>query len=190
MELAEEIVKFASINFGINEYWHKKIVRAGKNTICSFNENPSDRVIQDEDIVFLDFGPIFDGYEADLGRTYVIGNNPLKLKLRKDIEAAWKDANSWISAQSTLTGAECFDYVIGLAARYGWEFGGVIAGHIVGPFPHEQAGAGNWSLDIHPENHADIFLKDKHGNSRNWILEIQFVDKTNNIGGFYEQLMT
>ena len=40
--------------------------------------------IQDNDILFFDFGPIIENWEADLGRTYVIGNDPMKLKL-KDI---------------------------------------------------------------------------------------------------------
>ncbi|MBL0183682.1 MAG: M24 family metallopeptidase [Chitinophagaceae bacterium] len=34
-----------------------------------YNGNPPDRVIEEDDIVFLDFGPIFNGWEADLGRT-------------------------------------------------------------------------------------------------------------------------
>ena len=88
-----------------------------------------------------------------------------------------------------LTGAACFDYVAGLAKRYGWEFGGEIAGHIVGRFPHEQPEAGGWGLDLHPDNHDDILQPDKHGNSRHWILEIQFVDRANKIGAFFEQLL-
>ena len=32
--------------------------------------------------------------------------------------------------------------------------------------------------------------KDKSGNTRDWILEIHFVDRGLKIGGFFEQLMT
>jgi Xaa-Pro aminopeptidase len=194
-ELAEEIVALAASRFGISEYWHKKIVRAGANTLHPYNGNPADRIIQEDDILFLDFGPIFEGWEADLGRTYVIGNDPLKWKLKGDVEAAWQEANAWYAGQRSLagaaclTGAACFSYVAGLARRYGWEFGGEIAGHIVGPFPHEQPELGGWGLDIHPDNHEDILQPDKNGNSRHWILEIQFVDKVNMIGGFFEQLL-
>ena len=45
------------------------------------------------DIVFLDFGPIFEEWEADYGRTYVLGNDSLKKKLANDIEIAWRKAN-------------------------------------------------------------------------------------------------
>ncbi len=189
-QLIEEIVQIAKSDFGIEKYWHKKIVRAGINTLQPFSGNPPDRIIQDDDIVVLDFGPIFDGHEADLGRTYVIGNNPLKLQLQKDVEAAWHEAKSWYLKQNSLTGAQFFNYVIYLTKRYGYEFGNEIAGHIVGPYPHEQPDdPKDLCLDIHPENHSSILGNDKHGNSRHWILEIQFVDRINNIGGFFEQIV-
>jgi Xaa-Pro aminopeptidase len=176
--------------FGIESYWHKKIVRTGINTLHSFSGNPPDLVIQPDDILFVDLGPIIDGYEADLGRTYVLGNDPLKLKLKTDVELAWQEARDWYFKQSELTGARYFNYLIELAKEYGWEYGGEIGGHIVGPFPHEQPDDPNdLGLDIHPGNHSSILLLDKHGNSRHWILEIQFVDRVNNIGGFFEQLL-
>jgi Xaa-Pro aminopeptidase len=188
-ELTDEIVALANDQFGIASYWHKKIVRTGTNTLYPYNGNPPDLMIQKDDILFLDFGPVFNGWEADLGRTYVIGNDPLKLKLKNDVEAAWKDAKAWYAQQNSLTGAGFFNFVTELAKQYGWEFGGEIAGHIVGQFPHEQLESGHMGLDIHPENHDDILQPDKDGNSRHWILEIQFVDSVNRIGAFFEQLL-
>lgn len=188
-DLAAEIVELARNSFGIENFWHKKIVRAGANTLHPYNGDPPDLIIQKDDIVFLDFGPIFEGYEADLGRTYVMGNNPLKLKLKKDVETAWHEAKTWYTEKRKLTGAEYFKYVTELAKKYGWEFAGDIAGHIVGHFPHDQLDPDDLGLDIHPDNHSNILRPDKQGNSRYWILEIQFVDKFNKIGGFFEQLL-
>ena len=188
-ELTAEIVQLARDRFGIDHYWHKKIVRTGANTLQPYNGNPPDLVIQKDDILFLDFGPIVEGWEADLGRTYVIGNDPLKHQLKQDVEAAWHEAKAWHAKQASLTGAACFSYMTELAKRYGWEFGGEIAGHIVGPFPHEQLEPGDWGLDIHPDNHSNILQPDKQGNNRHWILEIHFVDRIHNIGGFFEQLL-
>jgi Xaa-Pro aminopeptidase len=189
-ELSKEVVQIAKDVFGIDNYWHKKIIRAGINTMQPFNGNPPDRLIQYDDIVILDFGPIFEGYEADLGRTYIIGNDPLKQQVKKDVETAWYEAKEWYDDQKDLTGAQFFNYVIGLAKRYGYEFGNEIAGHLVGPFPHEQPDdPKDLCFDIHPGNHSSILTLDKYGMSRNWILEIQFVDRKNNIGGFFEQLL-
>ncbi|MDB5088120.1 MAG: aminopeptidase family protein [Mucilaginibacter sp.] len=189
-ELTEEIVELAKNEFGIENFWHKKIVRAGVNTLQSYSGNPPDVVIQKDDIVVLDFGPIFEGWEADLGRTYVIGNDPLKLQLKKDIEAAWHEAKAWHAEQNSLTGAAYFNYLTGLAKKYGWEYAGEIGGHIVGHFPHEQLGHGDLGLDIHPDNHSEILQTDKQGNNRHWILEIHFVDRIKKIGGFFEQLLS
>lgn len=190
-ELSAEIVKIAKEDFGIEEHWSKKIVRTGINTLQPFIANPPDLIIQKDDILFFDFHPVFKGWEADLGRTYVLGNDPLKLKIKKDIEAAWQQANTWYFKQTKLTGAEYFNYVTDLTKTYGYQFGNAIAGHIVGHYPHEQPNDPNdLCLDIHPDNHADILQLDKHGNKRHWILEIHFVDNQNNIGAFFEQLLT
>jgi len=74
-QLNTEVFELASELFGIEKHWHKRIVRSGANTLMPYNENPPDLVIQEDDILFFDFGPIIEDWEADLGRTYVIGND-------------------------------------------------------------------------------------------------------------------
>jgi hypothetical protein len=77
-----------------------------------------------------------------------------------------------------------------LANKYGYEFGNAIAGHIIGKFPHEQPDdPADLCLDVHPDNHTDILQLDKNGKKRHWILELHFVDRKNNIGAFFEQLL-
>ena len=98
-QLNDEVVKLAQELFGIEEFWHKKIVRAGVNTIQPYSGNPPDLVIQDDDIVILDFGPVYKNWEADLGRTYVIGDDLVKIKLQNDIELAWEIARDWYGEQ-------------------------------------------------------------------------------------------
>jgi Xaa-Pro aminopeptidase len=189
--LCDELLQIASHDFGVEQHWGKKIVRTGVNTLEPYMANPADRMIEEGDILFFDFHPVFEGWEADLGRTFVLGNDPLKLKIQKDVEAAWHEANAWYFKQSSLTGAQYFNYVTELTKRYGYEFGNAIAGHIVGPYPHEQPDDPNdLCLDVHPDNHTDILQLDKHGNKRHWILELHFVDRQHGIGAFFEQLLT
>jgi Xaa-Pro aminopeptidase len=189
-QLNEEIFELAREILGIDKYWHKRIIRSGANTLKPYDENPPDLVIQENDILFFDFGPIFEDWEADLGRTYVIGNDSIKHKLKQDVEHAWYTAKEWFHNQTSLTGAEYFEYVTNLAKTYGWEYGGEIAGHLIGHFPHERLEKGNFHLYVHPGNPNDMFLRDTDGNKRHWILEIHFVDRDRQIGGFYEQLLT
>ena len=35
-------------------------------------------IIADDDILFLDFGPIFEEWEADFGRTFVLGDDAVR----------------------------------------------------------------------------------------------------------------
>jgi Xaa-Pro aminopeptidase len=189
--LCNEILQIARNDFGVENHWGKKIVRTGINTLQPYIAEPSDLIIKEDDILFFDFHPVFDGWEADLGRTYVLGNDPLKLKIKKDIEAAWHEGNEWYFKQTNLTGAAFFKYAADLAKRYGYEFGNAIAGHIIDHYPHEQPDDPNdLCFDVHPDNHADILQLDKFGNKRHWMLELHFVDRVNNIGAFFEQLLT
>ena len=189
-QLASEVSDLALEKFAIKDHWHKKIVRTGVNTLATYNENPPNKIIQEDDILFIDFGPIVEGYEADLGRTYVIGNNADKLKLKNDVEKAWYEIQGWFQMKTYLKASVLFQYVVEKAKEYGWTFGGEIAGHIVGEFPHEQPlDPKSPELDIHPENHTDMFLLDANGDKRHWILELQFIDKEKGIGGYFEQLL-
>jgi len=189
-QINTEIYNLAFELFGIEKYWHKRIVRAGINTLKPYDENPPDLILQKDDILFLDFGPVFEDWEADFGRTYVIGSDPHKHKLKSDIEQAWYEAKEWFLQQTTLTGAEFHQYIIELALKYGYTYGGQLAGHLIGHFPHERLEPKNYGLYVHPENPNDMFLPDANGNKRHWILEIHFVDKEKQIGGFFEQLLT
>jgi Xaa-Pro aminopeptidase len=189
-QLALEVTDTALKKFGISNHWHKKIVRTGVNTLATYSENPANKIIQQDDILFIDFGPIVEGYEADIGRTYVIGNNAIKLKLKNDVEKAWYEIQAWFKMQTQLKASALFQFAVEKANEYGWTFGGEIAGHIVGKFPHEQPlDPKSLELDIHPANDNDMFLLDANGDERHWILELQFVDKEKKIGGYFEQLL-
>ena len=189
-QLNAEVFKLAFELFGIEKHWHKRIVRCGANTLAPYNENPPNLVIREDDILFFDFGPIIDEWEADLGRTYVVGHDESKHKLKRDIEKAWYETKEWFHQQDKLPASELYHYAAKKAREYGWAFGGELAGHLIGEFPHERLEPGNHQLYVHPDNHTDMFLPDANGNKREWILELHFVDREKQIGGFFEQLLT
>ncbi|MBL30412.1 MAG: aminopeptidase [Flavobacteriaceae bacterium] len=189
-ELNSDIFNLAFDLFGINKYWHKRIVRAGKNTLKPYKENPQNLIIKEDDILFIDFGPIFDEWEADYGRTYVLGTDEYKHKLVEDISVAWNECKVFFESKDNITGSELFRYANEVAEKYGWEFGGEIAGHLIGHFPHEKLDNEDKTNYVHPENNVEMRALDKSGNKRDWILEIHFIDKEKEIGGFYEQLLT
>src|ERR1700754_1687905 len=88
--LSDEIRDLAAEMFGVTRHWHRRIVRAGENTWLPFKAHPPDRVIADDDIAFLDLGPIFEEWEADFGRTFVLGDDPAKKAVREALPRAWQ----------------------------------------------------------------------------------------------------
>lgn len=189
-ELNSEIFELAFELFGIRQYWHKRIVRAGRNTLLPYAANPENLALQADDILFFDFGPVFEQWEADFGRTYVIGNDARKLKLATDVALAWQQGKAFYEMhKATLTGADFYQYTKALALQYGWHYGNIHCGHLVGNFPHETIVGDEEIHYIHPDNHTLMSATDQHGNTRHWIYEIHFIDETAGIGGFFEQLL-
>lgn len=189
-QLSLEVTDLISELFGEKKFWHKKIVRAGKNTLLPYKEDPPNIVIENDDIVFIDFGPVFNGWEADFAKTYVLGNDEKKLKLMNDVESAWNEGNEFFKKNKTeLTGAEFYKYTKELVKKYGWEYGNVYCGHLVGRFPHEKIIGEDIVNYIHPDNNQLMCEKDRNGNERFWIYEIHFIDRKLGIGGFVERML-
>jgi Xaa-Pro aminopeptidase len=189
-QLNAEVYKIAQELFGIKKFWHKRIVRSGKNTLMPYRENPPDLIIKEDDILFFDFGPVFEEWEADIGKTYVLGNDPQKIKLKQDAENAWQEGKDFfIRNYAHLTGSSIFEFIKSLAKKYGWEYGNEHCGHLIGKFPHEKIVGEEVVNYLHPNNHQLVSEKDKNGHTRFWILEIHFIDRENQIGAFHEQLV-
>ncbi len=151
-QLNQDIYDLATEMFGISTYWHKRIVRAGHNTLAPYDENPPDLTVGEDDILFLDLGPVFEEWEADFGRTFVLGSDPVKLKLRDDIRTAFVEGKEHFKNSPDITSAEFFRHAQKLAENHGWEFGGTIAGHLIGQFPHERIAGDKVTLYVHPNN--------------------------------------
>ena len=120
----------------------------------------------------------------------MLGNDPAKLKLRDDLEPIFNATKAHYEANPDITGAELYAVATGLAEQAGWEFGGSIAGHLVGEFPHERAPGQKAASHIAPGNPGRLNAPYPSGEKRHWILEIHLIDRARQIGGFYEQLLT
>lgn len=190
-QLNQEMYDLAFELFGIKKYWHKRIVRTGKNTLLPYAENPEDLTIQEDDILFFDFGPVFEEWEADFGRTYVLGQDPRKMRLREDVAKAWAEGKQYFDAhKAEITAAQLYEFTCTLAKNYGWQYGNEHCGHLVGNFPHEKIIGDERVHYLHPQNHSRLCDTAENGMFRHWIYEIHFIDPKLEIGGFYEQLLT
>jgi hypothetical protein len=110
--------------------------------------------------------------------------------LAVDIAAAFQRGKELYRSTPDLTAGALYDFVAGLAPEYGWEFGAESAGHLIGRFPHERPPDNARGFSIRHGNEQRLREPDARGAQRHWILEIHFIDRARQIGGFYEELLT
>lgn len=116
-------------------------------------------MIQQNDILWIDFGPIFNSFEADFGRTFVLGNDSEKTKLKDAVEKSWFETRDYYNSKDNVTGKELFEFVDKLAKNYNFFFGNDIAGHLVDEFSHYKIYKSTPENYICLENNTN--LKDK-----------------------------
>lgn len=190
----KDIKALAESDFGVTIHWHKRVIRTGINTLCIFSDTPPDRVVETDDIVFLDLGPVFSGpesseWEADVGRSYALGPNPEKQRLCADLPRIFGEMRDHFLSRPDITGAELYAFAHQRAEAAGWLFGGAIAGHLVGEFPHARIPGDKEHYRISPKNPERMKIPDGNGRARYWILEVHLTDRDRQFGGFYERLL-
>ena len=122
-------------------------------------------------------GPVFDEWEADVGRTYVMGDDPEKHRLCQDLPRIFDALKDYFDAHQDVTGAELYAHAQQCAEAAGWLFGGAIAGHIVGEFPHAHIPGDKDLYRISLANSERLRARDALGQTKFWILEVHLVDQ-------------
>jgi Xaa-Pro dipeptidase len=185
----DEIKALALKQFGVTAHWHRRIVRSGPNSITTAGDHPPMRDIAADDIVYLDLGPVFEGWEADIGRSYALGDHPRKHALVAELPRQFEVVQAHFRSNPDITGAALYDFAVTSAQAAGWTFGGKIAGHIVSEFSHSQIPGGKRLTYIAPPNDEPMSNPDGNGQPRHWIGEIHLVETDGSFGGFYERLL-
>ncbi len=188
-EVENAIGELAARVFGVQKHWHRRIVRSGPNSVTIAGDNPPVRAIAADDIVYVDLGPVFEAWEADIGKSYVLGDDPLKLKLVADLPRLFEIVQAHYHQDPDMTGAALYAFAQDAAAKAGWRFGGKIAGHIVSEFAHALIPGDKALNRIGPLNPKPMRDPDGNGRERHWILEIHLVEPEGRFGGFYERLL-
>ena len=160
------------------------------DAICELPRRLNPNASNDDDIVFADFGPVFARWEADFGRTWVLGVDPLKQRLRDDLAEVFHAGKRFYRSRPGLSAAGLYAEMVRLSEERGWEFGNYHCGHLVGEFPHENFAGEKADSLITPANAAPLLRTDPSGRVAHWILEVHLVDRERAIGGFYEELLT
>lgn len=184
-----DIAELAERDFGVERHWHKRLVRAGPNTMCVFADNPDERVIGADDTVYLDLGPVFGEWEADIGQTYAVGADPARVALVAALPQVFDETCAHARATPDITGADLYAFACEAAQTRGYIFGGKIAGHTIGEFPHATWPGERDHQRISPANPTRLSDTDAFGRRRYWIIETHLIAPDRSFGGFYERLL-
>jgi Xaa-Pro aminopeptidase len=188
-QLSDEIRDLSDELLGVRRFWHKRIVRSGVNTTQPYAANPPELRLEEDDIVFFDFGPLFDQWEADFGRSYVLGGDPLKHRLVEDLSRIWQLGHEYFSSRPDVTGSQLYGHVLELIRASGWGHGASHVGHLVGEFPHEVINGDDIDCYITHGNDDAMRRPDRAGHDCHWILEVHLIEPDGRFGGFFEQLL-
>jgi Xaa-Pro aminopeptidase len=187
--LSRAIFALAASEHGVAKHWHRRVIRSGPHTRMLFRELPPDRAIEEDDVVSLDLGPVFGELEADFGRTYVLGDDPEKRRLVRDLAVVFAECRELYAATPAITGRDLFAHVRRAAKERGWAFGGEHAGHLIGGFPFSREERDHPRNRIRPDNEWPMNAPGPNGEARHWVLEVHLLDPTGAYGGFYEELL-
>lgn len=175
--IARQLAKDLLQQSGVERLWHPVIIRFGVNT-CKIYSEPSekDTLLQENDIFFIDLGPVYVGHEGDVGATFVVGNNVEQQHCAAAAQELFERVRRhWLLAQ--CSGSDLYQYAEQQAAALGYELNLAIKGHRLCDYPHKLYAGGN--------------LGDFGGTPRPgvWVLEIQIKHPTLPIGAFYEDVL-
>jgi len=164
-------------DLGMERIWHPLHIRFGENTTKKYNQpSEGDPALGDDDIFFIDIGPVFKGHEGDVGATFTTGSDPEKIACAAAVKTLFDDTSrAWKTDQ--LTGPALYDYADRRAKELGWVLNLDIQGHRVSDFPHSIYKAG------------DLGQFDRCPAPGVWILEIQIAHPSKPFGAFYEDVL-
>jgi len=86
---------------GTRQGWHKPFVRFGSNTVKTFGADSDPGIkLGKDDIYFIDIGPVWEGYEGDVGNTFVTGNDANLKRCSLDVKQIfYAVADKWKTEQ-------------------------------------------------------------------------------------------
>jgi methionyl aminopeptidase len=176
-EEAKDVARSILTSLGMRRGWHHIIVRCGSNTTKDFMARSKPGVIlKENDIFFIDIGPVFQNSEGDAGDTFVLGDDPDHHRAKRDVRTIWDDVRGvWFDQR--ITGQQLYHYAESMAADMGWKLNLDLSGHRLSDFPHSAHYDGSL---------ADVGFRP---NPNLWVLEIAIAHANGGFGAFYEDLL-
>jgi methionyl aminopeptidase len=176
-EEAHLLYKELCFKHQIEKQWHPPKIRFGKNTLKNFRDPSDDYILQNDDLFFIDIGPLIEGHEADFGATFVLGSNYEHKKIAQASQAIFQEVSDFWKNHKT-SGGPLYEYATQKARERGYELNMNSDGHRISDFPHHLFYKGGLA-----ECEEKVI-------ANAWILEIHLSDSKQQFGAFFEDLLT
>lgn len=179
----QELVTNVFKSFDVSKFWHPTKFRFGGDTTKTFRDLPDENLkCQDQDLIFIDLGPIINNHEADFGKTIILNKsnqNPLPEfeKLAKASEIIFRETEQYWK-QTKATGLELFEFAQHKTSNLGYRLDHRMAGHRLGDFPHQIF------------TKQKLFEFDQNPLKDIWVLEIHIIDDKLQRGSFFEDILS
>ena len=174
---AHAIYKEVTKKYPVEKQWHPPKLRFGPNTLCNFKDISAPYVLGEEDIFFIDIGPVIEGHEADYGETFTVGDVYEHRLIAATATKVFHEVADFWKIQR-CTGEELYHFASERAQHYGYHLSMGSDGHRIGDFPHHVHFKGGM-----PETDEEIF-------PNAWILEIHLLNQERTFGAFFEDVLT
>ena len=152
-------------------------MRFGTNTLKTFGaESDPGIVLGENDIFFIDIGPVWEDWEGDGGDSFVVGHDAMKKKCAADAKGLFHTVrHEW--ENSGKSGKALYEFSVEEAQVMGWELNMDLSGHRLSDFPHAA---------IYDGPLADVDFKPS---PLLWVLEIHIRHPDGGYGAFFEDML-
>lgn len=161
---------------GVEKFWHPTKLRMNINSVKNFSHPSDETTLGEDDLYFIDIGPVFLNHEGDYGETFVFGNNSELIHLRDATRKVY-DVVASVFKEHKLTGAELYMLAESEAAKLNLKLNSDMYGHRLGDFPHALHFTG------------ELGVLEQIPNPKLWVLEIHLIDEKINRGAFFEDIL-
>jgi len=134
-------------------------------------------VLEENDLFFIDIGPVINGHEGDYGDTFLmLSHEQQKFDIIQATKLVFNETSkAWLD--HNLSGKKLYEFTSNKAASLGYDLHPKQQGHRLGDFPY------------HVHYKGKLAESEKVPCENLWVLEVHLLSKDKHYGAFFEDIL-